>query len=230
MAGTLLTAEARFRDDRSDRERRAGVLVVPESGAVSRQDLVDAAREAAEAGFDAPVSCAFAYDAHAADLPKLGRIPILRARMNADLHMAEDLTTTGKGNLFVVFGEPDIEIEPAGGAPAGDLVRVRLRGVEVFHPRTGEIRSDSPDAIACWFLDTAYDGESSFVRHACFPGAVNDPCKALKNTSKAEIDREAWDSLRRDVSRPFPKPGTGRIAVKVINHLGDEVMKVFQVP
>lgn len=228
--GRFLAAEARFREGRTDRERRAGVLVGPEFGTVSRQDLVDAAREAAEAGFDALVSCAFAYDAHAADLPKLGRIPILRARMNADLHMAEDLTTTGTGNLFVVFGEPDIEIEPAGSAPADDLVRVRLRGVDVFHPRTGEIRSDSPDAIACRFLDTAYDGESSFVLHACFPGAVNDPYKALKNTLKTEIDREAWDSLRRDVSRPFPKPATGRIAVEVINHLGDEAMKVFRVP
>ncbi len=150
--------------------------------------------------------------------------------MNADLQMAEGLTTTGKGNLFVVFGEPDIEIEPAGSAPAGDLLRVRLRGVDVFHPRTGEIRSDSPDAIACRFLDTACDSESFFVRHACIPGALNDPYQALKNTLKAEIDREAWDSLRRDVSRPFPKPATGRIAVKVITHLGDEVMKVFRVP
>lgn len=162
-------------------------------------------------------------------LPKLGRIPILRARMNADQHMAEDLTTTGKGNLFVDFGEPAIEIEPARGAPAGDHLRVRLRGVEVFHPRTGEIRSDSLDAIACRFLDTAYDGEGFFVRHVCFPGAVNDPYKALKNTLKAEIDREARDSLRRDVSRPFPKPATGRIAVEAINHLGDEPMKAFRV-
>ena len=228
--GRFLAAEVRFREGQTDRERRAGVLFGPEFGTVSRQDLVDAAREAAEAGFDALVSCAFAYDALAADLPKLGRIPILRARMNADLHMAEDLTTTGKGNLFVVFGEPDTEIEPAGGEPAGDGLRVRLRGVDVFHPQTGEIRSDSPDAIACRFLDTAYDGESFFVRHAYFPGAVNDPYKALKNTLKAEIDREAWDSLRREVSRPFPKPATGRIAVEVINHLGDEVMKVLRVP
>ena len=100
----------------------------------------------------------------------------------------------------------------------------------MFHPQTGEIRSDEPDAIACWFLDTDYDGESFFVRHAYFPGAVNDPYRALKTTLKAEIDREAWDSLRRSVSRPFPKPATSRIAVKVINHLGDEVMKVFRIP
>ena len=221
--GRFIGAEGRYQQ--GERERRAGVLIGPEFGTVSRADLVDAAREAADAGFDVVVSCAFAYDARASDLAKLGKIPILKARMNADLHMGEELKNTGKGNLFVIFGEPDIKIEPAD----ADQVQVRLRGVDVFHPQTGEVRSDSADGIACWMLDTEYDGESFFVRHAYFPGAANDPYKALKTTLKAEIDQEAWESLRRDVSRPFPKPASGRIAVKVINHLGDEVMKVFRV-
>ena len=221
--GEYVAAEGRYAE--GDRERRAGVLIGPEFGTVARSDLVDAAREAADAGFDILVSCAFAYDAHATELPKLGKIPILKARMNADLHMAEELKNTGKGNLFVVFGEPDIEIEPAG----DDRIQVRLHGVDVFHPQTGEVRSDSADNVPCWFIDTDYDGESFFVRHAYFPGAASDPYKALKTTLKAEIDQEAWESLRRDVSRPFPKPASGRIAVKVINHLGDEVMKVFRV-
>ena len=234
--GQYIAAEGRWAEGDGGRERRAGILVGPEFGTVTRQDLVEAAREAADAGFDAVVSCAFAYEAHASDLPKLGRVPILKARMNADLHMADALKNTGAGNLFVVFGEPDIEIEPAGGGEGNtdgkadeDLVRVRLCGVDVFHPQTGEIRSDDPKDVACWFLDTDYDGESFFVRHAYFPGASSDPYKALKTTLKAEIDEEAWQSLRREVSRPFPKPASGRIAVKVINHLGDEVMKVFRV-
>ena len=231
--GVHLAAEGRWAEGEKGRERRAGVLIGPEFGTVSRQDLVDAAREAADSGFDAVVSCAFAYDALSADLARLGRVRLLKARMNADLHMADDLKNTGKGNLFVVFGEPDIEIEPADGGEGADdpaLLQVRLRGVDVFHPQTGEIRSDDPKDIACWFLDTDYDGESFFVRHAYFLGAVSDPYKALKTTLKAEIDEEAWQSLRREVSRPFPKPASGRIAVKVINHLGDEVMKVFRAP
>ena len=221
--GQYIAAEGRYAE--GERERRAGVLIGPEFGTVSRQDLVGAAREAADAGFDVVVSCAFAYDARASELGKLGKIPILKARMNADLHMGDELKTTGKGNLFVVFGEPDIEIEPTG----DDRIQVRLHGVDVFHPQTGEVRSDSADDVPCWFIDTEYDGESFFVRHAYFPGAASDPYKALKTTLKAEIDQEAWESLRRDVSRPFPKPASGRIAVKVINHLGDEVMKVFRV-
>jgi adenine-specific DNA-methyltransferase len=100
--------------------------------------------------------------------------------------------------------------------------------VDVLDPSTGEVRSDGADGIACWFLDTDYNGESFFVRHAYFLGA-NDPYKALKTTLKAEIDPDAWATPNSDTSRPFEKPKSGRIAVKVINHLGDEVMKVFPV-
>jgi len=351
-------------------EYRAAIFIGPEFGTVSRVDLVAAAREAGDAGFDALIACAFNYDAHSSEFSKLGRIPILKARMNADLHMADDLKNTGKGNLFVIFGEPDItvtsgqwlvarngrmianyeclkelsgfgsleEINRAGrdglsnirpfstggkirsdqsdkkgsgvgaskhsrgggtsgdtgvpsvpghsrGLPGGDgnfsdsgrkawdgnsgadpsdsstggrhwsddqrsqtlaaleslsdadfplslttdhKSQVTIHGVDVFHPNTGEVRSDGPDGIACWFIDTDYNEESFFVRHAYFLCA-NDPYKALKTTLKAEIDAGAWSTLNSDTSRPFDKPKSGRIAVKVINHLGDEVMKVFKV-
>jgi adenine-specific DNA-methyltransferase len=149
---------------------------------------------------------------------------VLKARMNADLHMAADLKNTGKGNLFVIFGEPDISILEA----AAGEIRVKVNGVDVFHPGTGEIHSTEAKDIACWFVDTDYNEESFFVRQAYFLGA-NDPYKALKTTLKAEINEEAWETLHSDTSRPFPKPESGRIAVKVINHLGDEVMKVFKV-
>jgi adenine-specific DNA-methyltransferase len=145
--------------------------------------------------------------------------------MNADLHMAADLKNTGKGNLFVIFGEPDIEIRPAA---EKDQVQVKMNGVDVFDPNSGEVRSDSADGIACWFIDTDYNEESFFVRHAYFLGQ-NDPYKSLKTTLKAEINEEAWATLHSDISRPFDKPKSGRIAVKVINHLGDEVMKIFRV-
>ena len=337
---------------------------------MSRPDLVEAAREAAECGFDVLIACAFNYDAHTTEFESLGRIPVLKARMNADLHMAGELKNTGNGNLFVIFGEPDISVasgqwlatsngriianyehvkelsglasleeinrvgrdglsnlctvsvgravrnnqpSPAGGgiggsehrggsgasweggvspvpgdsqrvaggdgnishpgatvgdgqggayqAPDGAGVRgwtdaqrtqalaavesltpadfplslttghwtqVTVHGVDVFHPNTGEVRSDGPEGIACWFIDTDYNQESFFVRHAYFLGA-NDPYKSLKTTLRAEIDEDAWATLHSATSRPFPRPESGRIAVKVINHLGDEVMKVFRV-
>ena len=371
--GDYICAEGRYLEGAAGDggiERRAGIFVGPEFGTVSRTDLVAAAREAADAGFHVLIACAFNYDAHSAEFERLGRIPVLKARMNPELHMAGELKNTGAGNLFVVFGEPDIavasgqwlvtsngrllanyehvkelsgldsldEINRAGrtglsslrkasgrgavradqsdaaglgvggrehrrrggaggdegvstvlgdrerllggnGNPAdhrdqagtgaggghrtgagggrqrwsaaqrtqalaalqdltdGDFpltlttdhwTQVTIHGVDVFHPQTGEVRSDGPDGIACWFIDTEYNEESFFVRHAYFLGA-SDPYKSLKTTLKAEIDEEAWSSLYSDTSRPFDKPSTGRIAVKVINHLGDEVMKVFAV-
>ncbi len=357
--GRLVCAAGEYGE--GEEGRRAGVFIGPEFGTVSRPDLAEAAREAAEAGFDALIACAFAYDAHSTEFERLGALPVLKARMNADLHMAGELKNTGKGNLFVIFGEPDVAVaseewlvdsagndvapweilkllsgidrlaevdgldrgdlqafaalsrrgevwdyladaagggvdsgEHRGGAGAADdggvsavawrrarlaggagdlreLVRaagpdaerglrelverlrrdqqnaeradafalhsplttlhrtqVTVHGVDVYDPATGQVRSDGPDGIACWFIDTDYDGESFFVRHAYFLGA-GDPYKALRTTLKAEIDADAWETLHRATSRPFAPPTTGRIAVKVINHLGDEVMKVYRV-
>ena len=220
--GEAICSEAHYHDGTTD--RRAGIFIGPEFGTVTRADLVQAAREAGDAGFDVVISCAFNYDSHAAEFSKLGRIQVLKARMNADLHMADTLESTDKANLFVVFGEPDIEIRTIG----ADELQVQVRGIDVFDPSTAQVRSDNTDRIACWLIDTDYNGESFFVRHAYFLGA-GDPYKSLKTTLKAEIDPDAWASLRSDTSRPFPRPQGGRIAVKVINHLGDEVMKVAKV-
>lgn len=221
--GELLCAEAKYLDA-SGNEVRAGIFLGPEYGTVTRPDLVEAVKEASESGFGVVIACAFNFEAQTTEFDKLGKVPILKARMNADLHMAKDLKNTGKGNLFVVFGEPDIEIQKT---KSGEY-QVQIKGVDVFDPNSGEVRSDGPDGIACWFLDTDYNEESFFVRHAYFLGA-GDPYKSLKTTLKAEIDEAAWSTLNSDTSRPFPKPESGRIAVKVINHLGDEVMKVYKI-
>ena len=217
--GGYICAEGTYME--GEEQRRAGIVVGPEFGSVSRADLVAAAKEAGESDFDVLIACAFNYDAAATEFDRLGRIPVLKARMNPDLMMARDLKTTAHANLFVVFGEPDIEIHDA----KDGMVTVEVFGVDVFKPQTGEVVSAGIDGIALWMIDTDYNEESFFVRHAYFLGA-NDPYKALKNTLKAEIDSVAWSSLNSAVSRPFLKPRNRRIAVKVINHLGDEVMKV----
>ena len=367
--GHHVCAEGRYYEggEEDGIQRRAAIFIGPEFGTVSRPDLVAAAREAADGAFDVLIACAFNYEAHTTEFERLGSVPVLKARMNADLHMAADLKNTGQGNLFVIFGEPDISVasgqwlvanngskvanyehvkelsglasleeinrvgkdglstlcsisaggkvrhdqsDPAGsgehrgglrtsrdqgissvlgggerlaggdgdlsdpGAGVGDgdartdqtlalksgggwtdaqrtqtlaalqklsdadfplslttdhWSQVTVHGVDVFHPNTGKVQSDGPEGIACWFIDTDYNEENFFVRHAYFLGA-NDPYKALKTTLKAQIDADAWASLNSDTSRPFEKPASGRIAVKVINHLGDEVMKIFRVP
>jgi adenine-specific DNA-methyltransferase len=220
--GVYVGAEGRFME--GEIERRAAIFIGPEFGTLTRVDLAAAAREALDARFDVLIACAFAFDAHASEVTKLGPLPILKAKMSPDLHMAGDLKNTGKGNLFVVFGEPDIDICHEND---GRIV-VKVKGVDVFDPNTGEIRANDTKGIAAWFIDTDYNEESFFVRHAYFLGA-NDPYKTLKTALQAEIDKDAWETLYRAESRPFERPTTGKIAVKVINHFGDEVMKVFRV-
>src|SRR5208283_4524490 len=161
--GALVCAEGRYIEGNKDSatEKRAAIFIGPEFGTVSRPDLVAAAREAGDAGFDVLITCAFNYDAHSSEFNKLGRIPVLKARMNADLHMSEELKNTGKGNLFVIFGEPDITVI----SENDGRVRVKVNGVDVVDPSSGEVRSDGADGIACWFIDTDYNEESFFVRH-----------------------------------------------------------------
>lgn len=214
-------------DNGHEKVRSAGIMVGPEFGSVERPDLVAAARECADCNFDVLICCAFGFGSYASDITELGRIPVLKARMNSDLFMAEDLKTSRTGNLFVVFGEPDIDVFPSHGEdPSTGKVQVRINGVDVFDPRTGDVRSDDVDGIVCWFIDTNYNEESFFVRHAYFLGA-NDPYESLRRTLNTQINRDAWESLHSATSRPFDRPTTGRIAVKAINHFGDEVMKTF---
>jgi adenine-specific DNA-methyltransferase len=226
--GRFLQATGTFCE--GDTTRRVAVAIGPQYGTVG-PDLV---REAAlEAGgyFDVLVVCGFAFDARADEetgkAMRFGKLTVLTARMNPDLAMADELLKkTRSGNLFTVFGQPDIDIRPAPGKPSE--VEVEIHGLDVYDPTTGVVRSNSTDDIACWFIDTAYDGAQFFVRHAYFLGA-DDPYDKLKRALRADIDEAAWASLNSTVSRPFPRPASGRIAVKVINHYGDEILKVYGV-
>ena len=221
--------------------KRIGITIGPQYGTVGPRDIKRAAVEALRApDIDLLVVLAFAFDPQAlgsdveyvsgdagfADVAaerSLGHLPVLLVRMNNDLVMGDDLKKTGAGNLFTVFGEPDIEIRVN-----GDEVVVEVLGVDVYDPTTGEVRSQDTEHIAVWMIDSDYNEESFFVRHCYFTGG-NDPYARLKRALKADIDEEAWASLYSTVSRPFPRPSTGKIAIKVINDYGDEVMQVFDV-
>lgn len=224
--GTWVHAAGRY-TDADGKIKRVAVSLGPEQGTVSPQQVKEAAKEAVQGvGFDLLLVCGFAFDPHVSEESKrYGRLVVLPTRMNPDLAMGDELLKkTGAGNLFMVFGEPDIEVAKN----EDGRITVEVRGVDVYDPTTGEVRSSSADDIACWFIDTDYDGESFFVRHAYFTGA-DEPYEKLKRALKADIDEQAWATLYRTVSRPFELPRTGKIAVKVINHYGDEVLKVFAV-
>jgi adenine-specific DNA-methyltransferase len=225
-AGSWLHATGEYIDSEG-KTRRAAISIGPEQGTVGPQQVKEAAKEAVQGiGHDLLLVAGFAFDPHVAEeVKRYGTLTVLPTRMNPDLAMGDELLKkTGAGNLFMVFGEPDVDIRKQ---KDGTLI-AEIKGVDVYDPTTGEIRSASTDDIACWFIDTDYNGESFFVRHAYFTGA-DEPYEKLKRALRAEIDEAAWLSLYGTTSRPFARPQTGRIAVKVINHYGDEVLKVFDV-
>jgi adenine-specific DNA-methyltransferase len=226
-AGRWIQAAGEYVDS-DGKTKRVAVSIGPEHGTVGAQHLKEAAKEAVQGvGFDVLVVCAFAFDPHVSEESRrYGRLTVLITRMNPDLSMGDELLKkTGAANLFMVFGEPDIRITTDG---VDENLTVEVRGVDVYDPTTGQIRSHSTGDIACWFIDTNYNGESFFVRHAYFTGG-DDPYDKLQRALRAEINEAAWSTLYSTVSRPFAPPETGKIAVKVINHYGDEVLKVYDV-
>ncbi len=215
--------------------KRVAVSLGPEHGTVGPVQVKEAAKEAVQGiGFDLLIVCGFAFDPHVSEEAKrYGKLTVLPTKMNPDLAMGEELLKkTGSGNLFMIFGEPDIQpVDPKTGLikPGADgKIQIELMGLDIYDPTTGQIRSNSTADIACWFIDTNYNGESFFVRHAYFTGG-DKPYEKLQRALKAEVDEAAWAELYATKSRPFDRPDTGKIAVKVINHYGDEVLKVFGV-
>jgi len=221
--------------------QRVAICLGPEYGTVDARLIKAAAREAlAMTDVEQLLVLGYAFDANAlgaageteregfasvADERRLGRLSVLLVRMNADLAMGDELLKNSKAaNLFTVFGEPDVDVRVT-----ADGVVVEIRGVDVYDPTTGDVRSDGVDGIALWMIDTDYDEEQFLVRHVYFSGS-QDPYKKLKTSLKAEIDPDAWQSLYGTVSRPFPRPTTGKIAIKAINYYGDEVLVVREVP
>jgi adenine-specific DNA-methyltransferase len=225
FAGVYIHGDGTYEEN--GQSRRAAICIGPEHGTVGKELVQDAAKEAVRGvGFDLLVVCGFAFDPYVSEEAKrYGRLRVLPAKINPDLQMGDAfLKKTGAGNLFMVFGEPDIAIKKQ---PDGKLV-AQINGLDVYDPTTGQVRSNSTDDIACWFVDTDYNEECFFVRHAYFCGG-GEPYERLKRALKADVDEAAWASLYSTVSRPFDPPKTGKIAVKVINHYGDEVLKVYQV-
>ncbi len=229
FAGQWVHGEGKY-TDAEGKEKRAAICIGPEHGTVGPELIKEAAKEAVRGvGFDLLIVCGFAFDPHVTEEAKrYGKLVVLPTKINPDLAMGDLLKKTGAANLFMVFGEPDMVVEKVDGQQGRDEFVVELKGLDVYDPTTGEVRASNTDEIACWFIDTDYNGESFFVRHAYFTGA-GEPYDKLKRALRSEIDEGAWSALYCTRSRSFARPSTGQIAVKVINHYGDEVLKVVAI-
>lgn len=206
--------------------KTAAIAIGPEFGSVDDDMIRDAATKAKQFA-DLLVVAGTSFDASASTEPsEVKGMRIMKVKINPDLSMGDLLKKTQAANLFMAFGEPDIRVKST-----KEGVVIEMKGVDVYDPVKGEIRSSgsgNPEHdIACWFIDTNYDGRSFFVSHAYFLGETC-PFDKLKKALKADISEEAFDSMCSAISRPFPMPKSGKIAVKAINHYGDEVMKVIE--
>ncbi|OHD74258.1 MAG: hypothetical protein A2177_15065 [Spirochaetes bacterium RBG_13_68_11] len=223
--GSAIQAVGEY-EEKDGTRRRVAICIGPEHGTVGPDLIREAAKEAVQGiGFAVLIVAGFAFDPHVSEEAKrYGELVVLPTRINADLALGDEfLKKTGSANLFMVFGEPDLAVRKA----AGGKLTVEVRGLDIYDPTTGVVRSHTTDEIACWFVDTDYNGESFFVRHAYFCGA-DLPYEKLKRALRAEVDEAAWEALYSTKSRPFDQPKSGKIAVKVINHYGDEVLKVYE--
>jgi adenine-specific DNA-methyltransferase len=247
--GRTLTAVGIRKNADEGTNSRLGIALGPEYATVDQLFIKNAAREALAAkGVGMLLILGYAFDPTAleavSDLKPedasdfaevvrqrtIGKMPVLLVRMNPELAMGNELKNTGAGSLFTVFGEPDVEVKDLGDG----TFCMKILGIDTYNTKTGEVRSDSPDDIMLWTLDTDYNSEAFVVRHAYFSGKDGkpsgmDPYKQLKKALKADVDEEAWASLYRTESRAFPKPTTGKIAVKVVDRYGNEVLKVIEV-
>ena len=223
--GEYLHAEGAYTDENGE-SRSVAISIGPQYETVGRQWMSGAVKEAMRRipKFELLIVLGFSFEGYTADeRMRMGSLPILPIKMSPEL-MVGELKNTGVGNLFMLFGEPDIEIQRR----PDDMLVVKLLGVDVFDARQGLVRSNDPGEIACWFIDTDYDEEAFFVRHAYFTGA-DEPYRQLRRALRSEIDESAWERLSRTESLPFAVPASGKIAVKVINHYGDEVLQVYEV-
>jgi len=223
LTGIYLQASGTYLENQQT--KRAAVCIGPEYGTVTPALVREAAKEAMQGlGFDLLVVLGFAFDPHISEeVKQYGKLKVFPARINPDLMMGDLLKKTKTANLFTAYGEPDIDLIKQDGK-----LMVKLKGVDIYDPTTNEIRSSKPKEIACWFVDDDYNGESFFVRQAYFTG-WDEPYEKLRRALRAEVDESAWESLYREESVPFEPPTDGKIAVKVINDYGDEVLKVFEV-
>ena len=194
---------------------------------MNAEHVKECAKEATKGiGYEILYVLGFSFDPYVVEVCKedFGNLKIIPVRMNNDLQagLREELKNTGTGNIFMVFGEPDIKVAKT----EKNKIKIKINGLDVYDPTTGSIRNNPVEQIACWFIDTDYDGESFYVKHAYFVGNEKE-FESLKKTLKLQLDLEEWSKLNSTESIPFEIPKSKKNALKVINNFGDEILKVY---
>ena len=203
---------------------RVAISFGPQHGPITGVQADEAIRTARRAGYDILILAGFAIEAAAQALTQevsFHDFSVHFANIAPDVLVGDLLKTTRASQIFTVFGQPDVQVEKQ----KDGTYRVELRGVDIYDPLTGEVQSTRGEDVAAWFLDTDYDGKTFHICQAFFPGDP-DAWEKLQRALKATIPEEDFEQMRGTVSFPFQPGEHRRIAVKVIDFRGNEVVRV----
>ena len=234
LAGLRRIADAEFlHADAKESERRIAIVFGPQDGAISQRVVYDAASEALYLKYDQIFFFAFAIEPEARrmieDTRKL-RIPATYVAVTPDVAMSDLLKTTRASEIFSITGLPDFELRTTKKKGTGDepLYEVELKGLDIFNPESLETESVEGNAVPCWMLDTDYDGMCFYATQVFFP--KTSAWDNLQKSLKANFDDSVWQHLAGTVSEPFAPGSRRKVAVKVIDERGNELMRVKDVP
>jgi adenine-specific DNA-methyltransferase len=204
---------------------RVAISFGPQHGPVIAHQVQEAIPAAKVNGYQVLIFAGFAFDPEAQAF--IQKVPVAGlqvhfANIAPDVLVGDLLKTTRASQIFTVFGQPDVRVEKQ----KDGTYRVELRGVDIYDPLSGEVHSTRGEDVAAWFLDTDYDGKTFKISQAFFPGDP-DAWEKLQRALKAQIAPEAFEQMRGTVSFPFQPGEHQRIAVKVIDFRGNEVVRVI---
>jgi len=207
--------------------RNVVVSIGPEHGPVTAYQVEEALREAYRRGADDIVFAGFSFDGAAQAAIQDDPHPRVRAHLAhiaPDVQMGDLLKTTPNSQLFSVFGIPRAELRRVPGTK--DEWVVEMQGVDIYDPVTNTIHPTRADKVAAWFLDSDYDGRTFCITQAFFPD--RSAWEKLERALQGMIDPERFEALTGTVSLPFKAGKHNRVAVKVIDPRGNEVMRVLR--
>lgn len=205
-------------------ERRVAVVIGPQYGPITAKLVEDSLWSVSRLGYDDLLFAGFQFDAAAQatiqdDLNP--RVRVHQATIRPDVVMKDMLKETPNSQLFTVFGLPRTRLDPA----ADGMWTVAMEGVDVYNPIDNTVVSTGASKVAAWFVDTNYDGRTFCICQAFFPdsSAWTKLSRALKDV----VDEAAFAQFTGTTSLPFPTGTHARIAVKVIDPRGSEVLRVL---
>lgn len=210
------------------KDRKAAIAIAPDDMTVSGAFIDRAAESAARiTGVDLLVVIAFAFEAgpRSSDVEQRGKLKVLKAQANRDLQIG-NLQDKDSDHAFVMVGEPDVKVEDAGNG----MITAEVLGYDTYNPGTGNVEPGGAKHIACWMIDSDYDGNSFYARRIHFPIGGDKQIERLKRHLGKNLDQEAWNAMLSHKSMPFKRPKTGRIAVRIVTVTHTEMTAVIDCP